>query len=140
MKSVKSGFFSGLKISLKIVPYIIPLYVFVDYFKNTVIFIKISNFFHPLMNLMGLPGEAAIVLVSGFLINLYAAIGAMAPFNLTSKQITILGLVLGIAHNLIIESIILSKSGVKFYITVGFRLIIAILTGIGVNFLWNLIF
>jgi spore maturation protein SpmB len=139
MLKFKKGLKSGINISLKIAPFIIPLYIFVDFFKHTEIFIQIANFFKPTMKLMGLPGEAAIVLLSGFLINLYAAIGAMAPFSFTPKEITIIGLVLGIAHNLIIESFILSKSGVKAYITVLFRLIIAILTGIGVNAVWNLI-
>ena len=137
MEAIKNGFKNGLNISLKIAPYIIPLYIFVDFFKHTEVFIKIASFFNPLMSLLGLPGEASFVLLSGFCINLYAAIGTMAPIHLTPKQVTIIGLVLGIAHNLVIESIILSKSGVKVYITVFFRLIIGILTGIGVNFIWN---
>jgi len=139
MDILKNGCKNGLKISFKIVPYIIPLYVFVDYFKNTTMFAKIAEFFNPLMSLLGLPGKASIVILSGFLINLYAAIGAMMPIKLTAKQITIIGLVLGIAHNLIIESIILSKSGVKAYITVSFRIVIGICVGILVNLLWNLI-
>ena len=139
MSFLYKGFKNGIKISFKIAPFILPLYIFVDFFKHTKLFLFIADFFKPAMKLMGLPGEAAIVLLSGFLINLYAAIGAMAPFNFTSKEITIIGLVLGIAHNLIIESMILSKSGVKFYITVIFRIIIAIITGIGVNLIWNFI-
>ena len=140
MHVLKDGFKNGIKISSKIAPYIIPIYIFVDFFKGTELFVKISHFFKPVMSLLGLPGEASLVLISGFLINLYAAIGAMAPIHLTPKQITIIGLVLGISHNLLIESMILSKSGVKAYITITFRLFIAILTGIGVNLIWNLIF
>jgi spore maturation protein SpmB len=139
MEIFKNGLKNGLQISFKIVPYIIPIYIFVDFFKNTSVFIKIASFFNPLMSLLGLPGKASIVILSGFLINLYAAIGAMIPIALTPKQITIIGLVLGISHNLIVESIILSKSGVKAYITVTFRIFIGILIGIMVNQLWNLI-
>ncbi len=139
MEILKDGVKNGLKISFKIVPYIIPLYIFVDFFKHTEVFTNIANFFNPLMSVLGLPGQASIVILSGFLINLYAAIGAMIPISLTAKQITIIGLVLGISHNLIIESIILSKSGIKPYITVIFRIIIGFTTGIVVNFLWNLI-
>ncbi len=139
MELIKNGLKNGLNVTLKIVPYIIPTYIFVDYFKNTTFFYNIGDFFKPLMLLMGLPPEASIVLLSGFMINLYAAIGAMTPMNLSTKEVTIIGLVLGIAHNLIIESIVLSKAGVKSYITVLFRLSIGIISGIGVNLLWNLI-
>ncbi|BAI81606.1 conserved hypothetical protein [Deferribacter desulfuricans SSM1] len=134
-----NGFKKGLSISSKIIIYTFPFYVLIDFLKAIGFLDKISFIFEPITKLMGLPGEAAIVLVSGFLINLYPALGSMAAMDLSVKQITIIGIVLGIAHNLIVEGVVLSKSGVKLYITISFRVILAIITGIMVNLIWNLI-
>ncbi|KAA0257672.1 nucleoside recognition protein [Deferribacter autotrophicus] len=137
VKHILDGLKKGINISGKIVIYTFPFYILIDMLKQSGVLMKIGNFFEPITALMGLPGEATIVLLSGFLINLYPALASMAAMDLTAKQITIIGIVLGIAHNLIIEGIVLSKSGVRIYITVFFRLILAIITGIGVNIIWN---
>ena len=135
----KNGFKSGLNISGKIVLFVFPCYILVDFLKHSGVLNNLSQFFYPFLKLIGLPREASIVLLSGFLINLYAAVASIVAIGLTAKQITVIGLVLGIAHNLIIETIILSRSGVKAYITVLFRLVLAFSAGITVNFIWNLI-
>ena len=137
VQHIKSGIRKGFNISGKIVVYTFPFYIFIDWLKYSGFLSVIGDFFKPITHLMGLPGEATIVLLSGFLINLYPAIASMVALNLTVKQITIIGIVLGIAHNLIIEGIVLSKSGVKIYITILFRLFLAIITGVGVNLIWN---
>ncbi|MGA1846370.1 nucleoside recognition domain-containing protein [Deferribacter abyssi] len=140
IKHVLEGLRKGINISGKIVIYTFPFYILIDLLKQSGFLVRIGDFFEPITALMGLPGEATVILLSGFLINLYPAIASMAAMELTVKQITIIGIVLGIAHNLVIEGIVLSKSGVKIYITVLFRLMLAIMTGIGVNIIWNFLF
>jgi spore maturation protein SpmB len=139
LSNISNGCKNGIKISYKIALFIFPCYIVVDFLKCSGILGKIGIIFYPVLKLMGLPPEASMVLLSGFLINLYAAIAAIVAIGLTVKQITIVGLVLGIAHNLVIESVILARSGVKAYITVIYRIILAITLGIMVNFIWNLI-
>ena len=136
---IENGLKKGVNISFKIAIYVFPFYIFIDFLKTTGILENIGKFFTPVTQLMGLPGEATVVLLTGFFINLYPALASMVAMELTTKQITIIGIVLGISHNLIIEGIVLSKSGVRFYITLLFRLSLAIITGIMVNFVWNLI-
>jgi hypothetical protein len=138
-ENLKNGLKNGINISLKIVLFVFPCYVLVDFLKTSGFLGKISAIFHPVLKLMGLPAEASIVILSGFLINLYAAVASIVAIGLNPKQVTIVGLVLGIAHNLIIESVILSRSGIKAYVTVLFRITLAITTGITVNLIWNLI-
>lgn len=87
------------------------------------------------MELMGLPGETALTLVAGFLNVLYAAIGTMIAFDLTARQITILGVVLGISHNLILETVILTKLKIATVRIAFFRAFMGIITGILMNLL-----
>ncbi len=135
-EKIRSGLSKGAVISLKIAAYTFPLYIFVDILNQIGFITKIGRFFAPFMRLMGLPGDASVVLLTGFSINLYAAIAAMAPLHLTIKQITIIGLILGIAHNLFIETAILSRVGAKGYFVVLTRLFVAFFAGGMLNLLW----
>jgi spore maturation protein SpmB len=65
----------------------------------------------PAMGLFGLPGEAAVALVSGCLIGVYGAIAAAASIPLSAVQVTVLALMVLTAHNLIVESTVQGRSG-----------------------------
>lgn len=133
---IKDGFKKGIRIDLKIIVYTFPLYIIIDILNQLGIIQKVGREFSPFMRLLGLPGNASIVLITGFTLNLFAAVAAMAPLNLTVKQITILGLMVGIAHNLFIETAILSRVGFKGYIIVFFRLLVSFAAGGILNLLW----
>lgn len=134
---IRNGLQKGISISFKIVIFTIPFYILVDILHQMGIIEKAGCIFTPIMRLMGLPGDASIVLITGFFINLYAAIAVMVPLGLTVKQITIIGLMLGIAHNLVIETIILTKTGAKAYIIVATRLFVSVFAGAVINLLWQ---
>lgn len=65
----------------------------------------------PLMGLIGLPAEAALPILSGMIINLYAGIAAMAVLPFTEGQATLIAVFTLVAHNLIIEGAIQHRSG-----------------------------
>ena len=52
------------------------------------------------MRFFGLSGDAALVLISGYLVNLYAATGVIVALQLPLREITILAVMLGFAHSL----------------------------------------
>lgn len=132
----KNGFNSGIKISKKIVIFIFPFYIAVDLLKQLNILKYFDAIFSPVMKLFGLPGEASIGILSGMLLNLYAAIAALSPLELTAKQMTIVGLFLGIAHNLIIETVVLSRTGVRGSVVLFTRISVAFIAAFLVNLLW----
>lgn len=136
LKHISNGFKNGIKISKKIVIFTFPFYLLVDILKQTNILGVIGAFFSPIMKVIGLPGEASIAMISGMSLNLYAAIAAMQPLDLTVKQITIIGLFLGIAHNLIIETVILTRTGAKAIPILLTRLLTAFFAALIVNILW----
>ncbi|MGB4132354.1 MAG: nucleoside recognition protein, partial [Tepidanaerobacteraceae bacterium] len=87
----------------------------------------------PLMRVFGLPGEAAIVLVMGNVVNLYAAIGAMASLDLSIKEISILAIMLSFCHSLIVETTLAKKIGLSALKVISVRVGLAVVSGIAFN-------
>jgi hypothetical protein len=64
-----------------------------------------------MMSPLGLPGEAAAAVV-GYVLNIYAAIGAMRR-SVSSTQITVLAIAILIGHNLLVEGAVLYRAGMN---------------------------
>ena len=82
--------------------------MFLKYFK---ILPVISEFLAPLFNRIGLPGEAALPFVTGFFVNVYAAISVMVSLDLDVRALTILSTMVLCAHNMITETAVQKKTG-----------------------------
>lgn len=132
-ESVKIGFKKGLLTLWKLTKIVVPVYFFVTFLKMTPILDQISDWFEPLMRVIGLPGEASLVLVLGNAINLYAGIGAITSLSLTVKQITILAVMLTFSHALFLESAVAKRTGVSLAMVVFSRLTLAALSGFILN-------
>jgi len=65
----------------------------------------------PLMDWLNLPMEAALPIISGMTVNIYAAIAAMTVLPFSIEQMTLIAVFSLTAHNLIIEGIIQHRSG-----------------------------
>lgn len=133
ISSVRNGFIKGLITLWSLTKIVVPVYFFVTFLKMTPILDYISNWMAPAMNLIGLPGEASVVLVLGNFINLYAAIGAITSLSLTIKQITILSVMLSFSHSLFLESAVCKKTGVSLIVVVSIRVSLAIISGLVLN-------
>ena len=72
-----------------------------------------APYLNPLMGAINLPGEAALPIISGMLINLYATIAIITVIPFTMGQKTLIAIFNMICHNLIIEGIIQHKSGIN---------------------------
>lgn len=128
-KSIKQS----LEVSWLLIKIYIPLSILTFFLKWVGFLDWIAPFFAPVMQLMGLPGETAITLIAGMTNNLFAALATMSAFDLTFRQITILAVVIGLAHNLFVETGILSKLGMANVRIAFFRIIVAVVTGILMN-------
>ena len=82
--------------------------LFLKYFKLLPIF---SEFISPVFNYIGLPGEAALAYVSGYFVNVYAAISAAVAVDLDARAMTILGVMVLCSHNMITETAVQKKTG-----------------------------
>jgi len=88
---------------------ILPLYLATEVLKQSGVLAWLAGFLAPLMGIWGLPGEAAAVLTAGILVNMYAATAVAAPLGLTWQQVSVLGLILGIAHSLVVEAAVVRQ-------------------------------
>ncbi len=132
-QAVRDGLLRGRSLAFFLLKNILPLYVATEVLKVTGVLSYLSGFLAPAMGLLHLPPEAAAVLTAGFLVNLYAAAAVIAPLGLSGGQITVIGLILGIAHSLVVEGAVVRElvPGRMWHLTL-FRL------GLGLSAGWAL--
>lgn len=133
MSTLRDGTQKGLKTTWTLAKVIVPIYMIITILKYTPVIGWIAILFEPVMQLFGLPGEAAIAMVMGNLLNLYAGIGVMATLPLTMKQITIMAVMLSFSHSLLVETAVSRRVGVSIPMILLVRLGLAVLAGILLN-------
>lgn len=130
---LRTGAAAGLRTSFQILKITVPLYVAVDLLKGTPVIDLLGGLFAPAMRLFGLPGEAAFAFVAAFLLNLYAAIAILVPLGLDSFQMTQCGLMMGIAHNLVVEGGVLKSTGARGGLLTLCRIGISVAAGLALH-------
>lgn len=129
----KRGILNGFKTLWILSKVLVPVYLIVTIIGMTPVIEWIAVAFKPLMFLFGLSGEAAIVLVLGNTLNLYAALGAIASLTLTVKQITILAVMLAFSHSMIVETAIFKKLKVPAFKIFALRIGLGLASGVFLN-------
>jgi hypothetical protein len=97
----------------------------------------LSNQLSPFMAYIGLPGEAAIPLLLGNVMHLYAAIGAILSLDMTVKEVFIIAIMLSLSHNMFVECAVTKKMGAKMWVTIVIRVGSALLIAMLINLLWQ---
>ncbi len=131
------GLKAGLNTTWELGKIVFPVTIFVKILTFTPIIHWIIYLFTPLMKGFGLPGEAAIPLVLGKILNLYAAIGAIISLDLTVKNVFILAVMLSFSHNLIVETAVAKKIGIRPIVPIALRLGLAFTAGFMINMVWH---
>ncbi|WP_087972590.1 nucleoside recognition domain-containing protein [Oceanobacillus rekensis] len=131
------GLQQGLKTTGTLGKVIFPVTLIVTILQFTPVLPWIINLLSPAMGLIGLPGEAAVPIVLGNTLNLYAGIAAIISFEFTVKEVFIIAVMLSFSHNLFIESAVATKVGVKWWVIVGIRIGLAMAAASIINLVWN---
>lgn len=137
VSSLKKGLLVGLKTTWSLGKVIFPVTLIVSILQYTPVLPWVIKMITPLMSLLGLSGDAAIPLVLGNFLNLYAAIGAILTLDLTVKEVFIIAVMLSFSHNMFIESGVGVKVGVKLWIILLVRFGLAIISAAVINLVWN---
>ncbi|WP_453993853.1 nucleoside recognition domain-containing protein [Bacillus nitroreducens] len=137
LETIKKGAIVGLKTTWTLGKVIFPVTLIVTLLQHTPLLDWVINWISPIMGWFGLSGDAAIPLVLGNFLNLYAGIGAILTLDLTVKEVFILAVMLSFSHNLIIESTVAAKVGIKIWVIVLVRLGLAFVSAIVINLVWN---
>ena len=114
----------------------IPVYILVAILKQTRIFDYLAGIFQPYMKFFGLPGEAALAIVTGTVVNLYAAAAVIADLDMTGRQVTIIALILGISHSQVMETAIVSRMKAKPIYVTSMRIAFSLCAGLILNLVW----
>lgn len=136
MDTLTKGLRAGWETSWLLGKIIFPTTLLVTILSYTPVLDWIIAWCTPWMKWLGLPGEAAIPLVLNNLLNPYAGIGAILTLELTVKEVFILAVMMSFSHNLIIETLVAKKIGIRVSVAIGVRLVLAILAAILIHWLW----
>lgn len=137
MTTLKNGLKAGLKTTWSLGKIIFPITLLVTMLQYTPVLPFIIDLIAPIMGLFGLSGDAAIPLVLGNALNLYAGIAGILSLELTVKEVFILAVMLSFSHNIFIETGVALKVGVKLWVVLVVRFGLAALSGIIINLFWQ---
>ncbi len=71
----------------------------------------ISDAVSPVMEFVGLPGEASLAYVSGYFVNVYSCIAAAVTLDLSPRAMTVLAVMVLCSHNMFVETAVQKKTG-----------------------------
>ncbi|MBL8966245.1 MAG: transporter [Spirochaetaceae bacterium] len=120
---------SALKTAWFLLKIMVPVTLAVALLGWSGILAKIASLLAPAMGLLGLPGDAALVFISSALLNIYSAIAVAGSLSLDLREATILAVMCLTAHNLLVETAVMKKTGSSATKMVLLRLGSAILAG-----------
>jgi spore maturation protein SpmB len=89
----------------------VPASFLVFVLQQTGLLSLIARIVEPVMSLLGLPGAAAMAVISSVLVNLFAVIAMVPALGLTQRQLVILALLCLVAHSFLVELLITRKTG-----------------------------
>ena len=128
-----------MKTALALLKVILPVFAVIKVLEHTSVIGWLSKVFDPLMGFVGLPGEAALAVVTGMLFNFYAALGIILALGLSAWQITIMAVMLSCCHELVLETAIIKKTGISAWPILAIRLLTAFSAGAVMNLAGNLV-
>lgn len=129
---LKSGFLEGVKKGWSSFVWIGKIVILLSFLVTLLQWTGWLNYLdfllNPLTRLINLPPEAALPIISGMVINLYACIAIITVMPFTIGQMTLIAVFNLIAHNLILEGIVQHKSGINWAKITAIRIGAAIVT------------
>jgi len=130
-----SSFSKSLKIAWWMIRLTVAVSLGVEILRYFGIIEWMSEFLSPIFKIVGLPGEAALVFLSGYFVNVYSSLAVLANLSLDIREITILGTMVLCAHNMFVETAVQKKTGSSAWRMVMTRTIGALLAGLLLNWI-----
>lgn len=134
-KSFLHGLKKGLHIYIELAIIIVAFFLLVTVLKHSSVFSLVETSLSPYLVYFGLSGASSIVLVTGFFASIYGAAGIIPALDLGWKEMTILGVMVTICHELITEGAILRKLKANYLRITALRIVLAFVAA----FLLNLV-
>ncbi len=129
-KTIQAGLKRGISTFFTLAKIMIPVFIIVTFLKFTPVLPALAGFFKPYMKIFGLPGDAALAIVMGNAVNLYAALAVITSIKLSGDQATIIAVMLGISHSLPMEITIVQQMKTKFITVFCLRVLTSVVLGV----------
>lgn len=133
MQSFRSALPGTWKSASWLLKLMIPISLAVALLQHWGILAWIAGYLNPLFSMMGLPGESAVLFISGAAAGTYAGVAAMMSVHLTLRQATIVGIMILICHALPMECSVNHKTGSNFWKMGLIRILMAFVAAMCLN-------
>ncbi|MGE5674915.1 MAG: nucleoside recognition domain-containing protein [Mycobacterium leprae] len=107
---VRTGLHQGVLSLLKLARFVLPAVFLLNLLGQSRLFGLLAGWFTPLTAPLGLPGVAALALLTGLLVNKFAGIAGLLLLPLSPAQAVVAGVFLALAHNVMVELLIVWQS------------------------------
>ena len=134
-KCVKTSLPQGTKTAIWLLKLTIPVSFAVFLLDFLGILNVIAGWVAPLFKLIGLSGQASIVLITSFFTNIYSVIAVMTTLGIGHREGTILAVMCLISHALIVETAIQKRTGSSPWRMVLTRISASFIAAWGLNLL-----
>ncbi|MFA6505825.1 MAG: transporter [Treponemataceae bacterium] len=123
----------ALRTTRFLVAVMVPISLAVAILNDSGILHLVAARIDPAMGFIGLSGESSLVFLSAIFLSNYSAIAVIGTLSLSPREITILAVMCLIAHNLIVESAIMKKTGSSAMKMVTLRISVALVAAYLLN-------
>jgi len=135
LKTLTECWREGHKVALSIFRFLVPIFIAVKLLEESGLIPYLAMPMRPLMDLLGLPAELSLAWLPCVFVSIYSGLAvliSLAPQlpDLTVAQMTVFGLMVLIAHGLIIEVRIAGQCGVAMPFQFALRLLSAIVAAL----------
>jgi len=137
LQPARDGALKAVQATLIMAKVIIPVTIAIVALDKLSLMGSVERVFGPLVHFLGLPGEAALVIMLGFFVGVYAAIGAIIALPLSAREITVLAVIILTSHSLPMEGAVLKFTGLSPLHSIATRVAVAVLFGFFVNILYG---
>lgn len=139
-KNIVDCWIHGHKVALGIFRFLIPIVILVKILEESGLIPYLSMPLAPVMDLVGLPAQMSLVWLSCILVSMYSGIMVLISLSaqlpdLTVAQMTVFGVMVLIAHSLILEVRIAGQCGASM----PFQFVLRVFSGILAAFLLHII-
>jgi hypothetical protein len=107
---LRDGLYKGVRSLLRLAKFVLPTVFLLALLQHSPLFPLLATWLSPLTAPLGLPGNAALQLLTGLVINKFAGIAGLLLLPLSPAQFFTAAVFLALAHNVIMELLIVWQS------------------------------
>jgi len=125
LAAIKAGLKKGWDGLIWLVKILVPISFATALMVHYQLLHHLDFLLQPMMSMIHLPASAAIVLVIGVFTGIYGTVAALSVMSFSMAHMILIAVFTLISHNLIQESMVQAKSGLRFSTAFAFRLVMS---------------